>query len=128
VQRVLYHGLAAGLSSALAAVVYQQVYFFALGTDFKMVITTAGIISLNILIAFIACLGYYFFSKLVTHYRDALFNLIFSVFTFASLILPIAISLPLNVPSPELFLGLAAPLLIFPQFFWLVTKSLIKYE
>jgi hypothetical protein len=47
-----------------------------------------------------------------------IFNFVFSIASFAMVIVPISISLPLDVLFPELFPGLAVPMLFFPALAW----------
>jgi hypothetical protein len=127
-RKVFIHGLISGLIAALAACVYNWMYAYTLGTDFGKVINLPGLISINILAALLISFGYYALTKVVKRLTDVWFNIALTVLTFSSLIIPIAISLPLDIKNPELFLGLAAPLQLMPQLFWLSTKPLINYS
>jgi hypothetical protein len=127
-KKSFYHGLAAGALAVIAAIIYNQVYQLVLGTDFSKILNPATLVSANIIGGIIISLGYFMFTKMVKRNTDVWFNAALTIFTFASLIIPISISLPLDITQPELFLGLAVPLHLFPQLFWLTSKPLFKDE
>jgi len=53
---------------------------------------------------------------------DMVFNLLFVVLTFASILRPIGFIMPLDQESPELFPGLAVPMHFFPALGWFALK------
>jgi hypothetical protein len=59
---------------------------------------------------------------------EIIFNFLFSIISFASVMIPISISLPLNVPYPELFPGLAVPMVFFPAIAWYTVNPLFVHQ
>ena len=125
-KQVLFHGLTAGLLAAAASVVYNSAYSTAMVADFSKVVNVAGIFGACIFSCVAASLGYHFLRKLNFGYTDVLFNIIFLVITFASFYAPFAMSLPVDIESPELLVGLVIPMHLFPVLFWLATKPLFS--
>jgi hypothetical protein len=122
------HGLVAGILAALAAIVYNKIYAYLLVTDFSKILSNTAIASANILTTLLVSLAYFVFAKVVKKRTILWFNLIFTVATFASFLLPFFRQLPLEMNSPELYIGLVIPMHLFPQFFWLTSKPFIEYS
>jgi hypothetical protein len=110
--------------AAIAAVIYDRIYFFATETDFSAIVNSGTMISLNLIICLIFSIGYYFFRKITREKGVIAFNLLISVLSFAAVIIPISISLPLSIKNPELFPGLAVPMVFFPAVSWYTFKPL----
>ena len=55
---------------------------------------------------------------------EIVFNFVFSIVSFACVIIPISITLPLDIQFPELFPGLAVPMAFFPAMAWYTVKPL----
>ena len=123
-KKTVFHGLVAGLLSASAAVMYNMLYSRAMVADFSKIINMPRLLGLNLLACLIVSIGYYYFSKAIRRNTDTWFNLIFILISFASFIPVFLISLPLDIQSPELFVGLAIPMHLFPIVFWLGSKSI----
>jgi len=120
----LVHSALAGGAAAGAALLYSRLYAFALDVDFSLVTGTAILIVANMLACLMASLAYYRLQQRGARV-EVWFNLLFTVITFASLLGPLMAELPPQVEAPELFLGLAIPLHLFPQLFWLTVKPLV---
>lgn len=124
-----FHGITAGALAALAALVYNEVFHRAMPlADFSTVITVPGMIAACMLGCIVASLGYYGLRNVMKKHADVVFNVIFTAITFASLAVPYAKKLPLKVEFPELFIGLAIPMHLFPQLFWMTSKALFNYS
>lgn len=123
-KQALTHGVTAGILAAFASLAYNTAYSQALVVDFSKVINPTGIIGSSIFGGVLASVGYHVFSKWVKNQADIWFNMIFLVLSFASLISPFAVSLPLSIESPELFAGLTIPMHLFPVLFWVAAKPL----
>ena len=121
-----YHGLTAGFFTAAACLVYNSVYTGAFATDFSSLINSVGIIGASFFSCLLASVGYYFFAKFVQRQTDVWFNILFLSISFASFVPLFAINLPLELSMPELFIGLTAPMHLFPALFWLATKPLFR--
>ncbi len=76
----------------------------------------------------LAATGYWALKKLLKKNADIFFNLSFTILSFASVIFPISISLPLDIKNPELFPGLTVPMLFFPALAWFTVRPLFMKE
>lgn len=121
-----YHGAIAGVLSAVASFIYNRIYGFATEADFTKVLNIAAIIGANLLACIIASIGFGLFLKWFKSKGEIIFNLSFAILSFASVIIPISISLPLNINNPELFPGLAVPMHFFPALAWFTIKPVFK--
>ncbi len=117
-KRIFFHGLVAGILSATAAIIYKRIYFFATETDFSKVLDLQRIIGLNLLICMAAVLINYSLIKWLQGKGEIIFNFLFSIVSFAGVMVPISVTLPLNIQLPELFPGLAVPMVFFPVIAW----------
>lgn len=123
-KKVFFHGLLAGLLATTCSILYNQVYSEALLVDFSKIINSISIAGASVFACLLASLAYYFFSQKIRRNADVWFNIIFLLVTFATFASPFSVSLPLEIESPELFIGLSIPLHLFPVLFWLATKPL----
>ncbi|HTD97939.1 MAG TPA: hypothetical protein VK668_01580 [Mucilaginibacter sp.] len=127
-KRIFFHGLAAGILSAIAAAGYNRFYIFATETDFSKVLNYASLTGLSLAVCMVATFLYYGLTKWLPKRGEIVFNFIFSIASFACVIIPIAITLPLNIESPELFPGLAAPMVFFPAIAWYTLRPLFEIK
>ena len=112
-QRLLL-GIVSGLLAGLAAFIYQRVYSKSLGIDFSDIAKPAGIIISCTVGCIVAALGYWVMEKLLKSKTEIIFNLLFAVLSFASILPAFAAKLPLDATSPELFPGMVIPMHFFP--------------
>jgi hypothetical protein len=125
-KRVFFHGLVAGILAAIAAIIYNRIYFFATEADFSKILNTASMIGLSLVICMIATFVNYGLVKWLRQKGEIVFNFLFSIISFACVMFPISISLPLDIKMPELFPGLAVPMVFFPVIAWLTIKPLFQ--
>jgi apolipoprotein N-acyltransferase len=123
-----YHGLTSGLMASLAGIIYNHIYFFATQTDFSGLVNLGTIISLNLIVCIIFSSLYYFLQNRFKKNGIFVFHLIISIISFAAVIIPISVSLPLSIKNPELFPGLAVPMVFFPVLAWFTFKPLFLSE
>jgi hypothetical protein len=123
-----YHGLLSGIMAALAAIIYNRIFVFATEADFSRIMNLGTMISLNLIICLIFSIAYFLYIKLWKKKGIVIFHLIISVISFAAVIIPISISLPLDIKNPELFPGLAVPMIFFPALAWFTFKPLFNFE
>ncbi len=112
--KVFIHGLAAGLLASLASVIYFNLYQGTLLTEFDKIINVGGIIGSTVIGCLMMALAYFFSDKIKKVKLKGILNIVFLVLSFLSIISPIAMSLPLDIESPELFPGLVIPMHFFP--------------
>ena len=123
-RRIFYWGLSAGIGSAVAALIYNRVYFFITEANFTKLVNTGSLIGANLLACMLAAFGYWGFTKWFPRKGEVIFNFVFALLTFASILIPIAIHLPLDIQFPELFPGLTIPMHFFPALAWHTLRPL----
>lgn len=121
-KKIFFLSISAGIFSSVACIVYNRVYFFAFEIEFQKLINPGTLIAINIFACVIAGIGYYFIRKWFRRDHEKIFNLVFTLLSFASILAPLAISLPLDIKNPELFPGLAVPMHFFPAIGWFTVK------
>ncbi|SFD84867.1 hypothetical protein SAMN05518672_103496 [Chitinophaga sp. CF118] len=123
-KKLLILGAVSGVLAGIAGLIYQKVYASSLGDGFTNVAKPVNIMISCILGCLIAAVGYFLLSKVLKDKTEAVFNLLFSILTFATILGPIAAKLPLETEMPELFPGLAIPMHFFPALAWFTLKPL----
>ncbi len=118
--------LVAGILAAIAANIYNQIYFFATQIDYSNIVNVFSLISINLMVSFLAGLLYWLLTTLFKIKGAIIFNFVYSVGSFACVIIPIAMTLPLSTPYPELFPGLTVPMVFFPVIAWMTIDPLFK--
>jgi hypothetical protein len=127
-KRPLLLGLVAGLLAAVAAIIYQRVYTNALGADFSEQVTIVNIILVCTVAGLLAGVGYWLLTKWLHRKGEIVFNFLIAIISFATILGPFAIKLPLTVEMPELFPGLTVPMHFFPALAWFTLKPLFIPE
>ena len=127
-KKIFWQGLVAGLLAALASVIYNRIYFFATETNFSRLVNTGTLVGINLLACLLAAFGFWLLTKWSVKKGEIIFNLLFSILSFASIILPISISLPLDIQNPELFPGLTIPMHFFPALAWFTIRPIFIKE
>ena len=123
---IFIQSLVAGILAAIAANIYNQIYFFATQIDYSNIINVRSLVCLNLMVSLVAGLLYYLLTKLFNTNGAIIFNFVYSVGSFACIIIPLAITLPLSTPFPELFPGLTVPMVFFPVLSWMTIDPLFK--
>lgn len=126
-KKIFFHSITAGVLAAAAAIIYNQLYFFATQTDYSAVLNTISMISINIMACVIAGSIFWSLTRWLKQKGEIVFNFLFSIISFVCVMIPISISLPLDVMFPELFPGLAVPMVFFPAVGWYTVRPLFKY-
>ena len=125
-KKIFYQSLLAGFLASIAGIIYNRIYFFATEADFSRVLNTGSIIALNIMVCLLAGLIYWALTKSMNKKGEIIFNFLFSIISFACVMIPISISLPLKIQFPELFPGLAVPMVFFPAIAWFTVRPLFN--
>ena len=123
-KRIFFLGIVAGILAAVAGIIYNRIYFFATEIDFSKILNTVSIIGFSLMICLPASFLYWALSYWLKRKGEIVFNFLFSILSFAMVIIPISISLPLEIKNPELFPGLAVPMVFFPALAWHTLKPL----
>ncbi len=127
-KKIFWHGVLAGALAALAGIIYSRIHYFATEADFSRVLGSGRIIGLCVLISMLASLLNYGLNRLTKKRGELIFNFVFSIISFACVMIPISISLPLSIKFPELFPGLAVPMVFFPAIAWYTVNPLFEKE
>ena len=117
-------GVISGLLAGIASLIYQKVYASSLGEDFGSIVKPLGIISISLFAGLLAGSMYTLFTKWFKDKGEIVFNLVFVIFSFASILAPFAIKLPFDIETPELFPGLIVPIHFFPALAWFTLRPL----
>jgi len=123
-KKVFLQAILASLLAFIASVIYRKIYFFATEVDFSKVLSLGRMAALNILVSMLAAFLYYGLTNLMKGRGAIIFNFLFSMLTFVCVMIPISITLPLNLQSPELFPGLGVPMVFFPAMAWYTVNPL----
>src|ERR1700749_3146058 len=105
-KKALLLGIVSGLLAGIAGVVYARVYHSSLGADFSKVAPTVRIIASSLFGGVLAAIGFALLDRLLKEKGVMVLNLLFSIISFASLLGPFALKLPLDLEAPELFPGM----------------------
>jgi hypothetical protein len=121
--------LLAAVSSALsiiACLIYNKVYSGSFYVDFSKIISPTSVIMTCLVGCSVMSLGY----MLVTRWRPTMnlgwLNILYTVLSFASIIMVLSFKLPLEIEFPELFPGLAIPMHFFPVLAFLTIEPFFK--
>jgi hypothetical protein len=125
-RKVFIQALVAGILAAIAANIYNQIYFFATQVDYSAILSPQSITVINLLVSLVAAIVFLLLTRLSKAKGHIFFNFVYSIVSFACVIIPIAITLPLSTPFPELFPGLAVPMVFFPVIAWMTIDPLFK--
>src|ERR1700754_948451 len=123
-KKSLLLGIVSGLLAGVAGVVYSRVYHSSLGADFSKVAPAVNIIVSSLAGGVLAAIGFALLDKILKQKGEIVFNLLFSIISFATLLAPFAVKLPLDLEAPELFPGMVIPMHFFPALAWFTLKPL----
>jgi ABC-type branched-subunit amino acid transport system permease subunit len=123
-KKALLLGIVSGLLAGVAGVIYAKVYYSANEADFSKVAGTVQIIAASLFGGVLAAIGYAVLDRLLKAKGEIVFNLIFTIISFASLLLPIGHRFSPPIDTPELFPGMVIPMHFFPALGWYTLKPL----
>ena len=113
-KKVFLHGLVAGALAALAGVIYFTIYKKTLEVSFDKVINGTSIVASCLFATVAISCGYAVLLKTGKMKLAGWYNVFVAVISFATIVGPISMSLPLDVENPEMFPGLIVPMHFFP--------------
>ena len=117
-------GFISGLLAGIAGVIYAHLYYTINEADFSKVASTINILAGSLFGGVLAAIGYTLLDKWLKTRGEIVFNLVFTLISFISLLAPIAVRLPRNIDTPELFPGMVIPMHFFPALAWFTLKPL----
>jgi Ni,Fe-hydrogenase I cytochrome b subunit len=123
-KRVFFHALLASALSAIAGIIYYRIYFFATEADYSRILNPLSITGISVFVCMIASFVYFGLTRWLNTKGEIVFNLLFSIVSFACVMVPISLSLPLDIKFPELFPGLAVPMVFFPALAWMTVRPI----
>jgi len=123
-KKLLLLGVISGLLAGIASIIYQKVYAASLGEGFNETVTIAKILGSSLAGTLIAAIGYLLLSKVLKGNTEPVFNLLFTILSFVTILAPFAAKLPMTIEAPELFPGLTIPMHFFPALAWFTLKPL----
>lgn len=136
-KKSLILGISSGILAGIAGVIFEKVYASAFYTDFSNLSATFGgslaikaspmtIMLVSIFSGVLASIFFTLFVKWFKSKGDAIFSLFYVIVSFASIILPISATLPLDLDeyTTLLFPSFAMTLQFFPVLAWLALKPL----
>jgi hypothetical protein len=126
VKKIFIQGIFAGVLSAIASIIYFNIYQTTLGTSFDKIINMGAIVGASVFGCMLMSVGYFLLLKLRKENFRGILNLLILVVSFASIISPISISLPLDIEAPELFIGLVVPMHFFPALAFFAIEPFFK--
>jgi hypothetical protein len=122
-KRSLLLGFTAGVLSGIVCLIYQRVYAKTTA-DFSLIAKPFNIVVACIIGCLIAATGYMLFVKWFKSRGEIIFNFVFVIISFATILAAFAAKLPRAVDTPELFPGLVVPMHFFPALAWFTIKPL----
>lgn len=123
-KKALFLGIVSGLLAGIVSVVYAKVYSNSTGASFFKVATPATMIVASLIGGILAAVGYWALGKLLKQNGEIVFNLVFVILSFATMLPAFGVKLPLDASEPELFPGMVIPMHFFPVLAWLTLKPL----
>jgi len=117
-------GFISGLLAGIAGVIYAHLYYTINEADFSKVASTINILAASLFDGVLAAIGYTLLDKWLKTRGEIVFNLVFTLISFITLLGPIAVRLPRNIDTPELFPGMVIPMHFFPALAWFTLKPL----
>jgi ABC-type branched-subunit amino acid transport system permease subunit len=123
-KRSLVLGIVSGLLAGIAGVIYAHLYYSINEADFSRVASPIRIVTSSLAGGVLAAIGFWFLDKWLKSKGEVVFNLLFSLLSFASLLTPIAYKLPTSLDTPELFPGMVIPMHFLPALAWFTLKPI----
>jgi len=123
-KKAFFHGIAASVLAAIAAIIYNHIYVFATETDYSSIINYGSMIGFSFAVCLLATFIYAGLVKWLGKEGEIIFSFVFSIISFACVMIPFAITLPLTIKMPEFFPGLTVPMVFFPAMAWYTVRPL----
>ncbi len=125
-KRALFLGVTAGILSGLASAIYAEVFYWANAymVDFSSFVDTAMLFGACIFGCVLASLGFWLADKLMSKNGRIVFNFVFTIFSFVSILGAFSATLPLDIEFPEMFPSLVVPMHFFPALIWFTLQPL----
>lgn len=107
-------GIVGSLLSSFASIIYLNIYKEALLVDYSKIVDISNLIAACSIGCLFMAIGY----KIAINWKGiksvGWLNILYSVFSFCTIVGVFGFNLPLNTESPELFPGMIIPMHFFP--------------
>ncbi|HEU4471232.1 MAG TPA: hypothetical protein VFR58_09120 [Flavisolibacter sp.] len=123
-KRSLLLGVVSGILAGLVSLAYQKVYASSLGYDFSEIVKPYNILATCVFAGIAAAVGFWALTSWLKGRGEIVFNFLLVILTFATILGPFAMKLPLEIEAPELFPGMVVPMHFFPALAWFTLKPL----
>lgn len=131
-KRHLFHGMVSGILSGIACSIFMLVYKEVVFVDFSPVVKYYQFFGASIFGCVLASIGYHYALRILKSKGEIVFNLLFTSFSFVSIIGPIMFSFPpeLDVEGIDEITMYFQPFMMtlhfFPALIWYSIKPLFK--
>jgi len=125
-KKSLFLGITSGILAGIASIIFEQIYLKAFYLDFSTIASPVALMSACIFGCVLAAVGYWALTKWLKQSGEIVFNLLFTILSFASILGPIATTLPLDLDADLtlMFPGFAITMHFFPALAWFTLKPL----
>lgn len=125
-KKTLFLGLTAGILSGVACMIFAKIFYWANGgmLDFSSIVSTTMMFGACIFSSVLAGVGYWLLDKVFKSNGKIIFNFLFTILSFASILYPFAATLPLDIEFPEMFPSLVVPMHFFPALIWFTLQPI----
>ena len=129
-KRVLFLGIAAGVLSGLASHIFMMVYKEVMFVDFSPVLKAYQLYAACVFGCLLASMGYFAAMKVLPRFGEIIFNLLFVILSFASIISPIMFTFPPDLDVKGIdeitiyFIPFTVTLHFFPAIVWFAIKPI----
>lgn len=120
--------LFASILASIEGVCYQIFYESALNCDFSKMINPVSISMASTIGCLLIGLGYLIMDKFKIKKYQGWYFLSINILSIISIIGPMSSHLPFDIQNPELFIGLTAPLHLFPILSYVTLSTFFKNE
>jgi ABC-type branched-subunit amino acid transport system permease subunit len=117
-------GIISGLLAGVAGIIYAKVYYETSEADFTSIAPNVRIMAGTLIGGVLAAIGFWLADKLLKANGEIVFNLVFSILSFASLLPIFGYRLPRTIEFPEQFPALVVPMHFFPALAWYTLKPI----
>lgn len=131
-KKSLFIGVTAGILSGVASIVFENVYK-KMDVDFTPVVKYYNLIGACVFGCIIASIGYWAITKVIPKYGDIIFNFLFTLISFATIIIPLKYMSFIFPPELDIegidnmtsyFQPFAMTLHFFPALIWFAVKPI----
>ena len=125
-KKIFLQGIVCGLLAAVGCIIYSTIYQQSFLIDFGTIIKPIGVVGSCVFGCMLMAIAYGLLEKMNKQNLFGVLNILFVIISFASIVGPISMSLPLSIESPEMFPGLVIPMHFLPALAFLTLLPFFK--